>query len=66
MKAPKNFEAIFLAVAVMTTWAAYATAEVPVVAAPAKVQASTVANASMPVVVITAKRLTALEKAGQN
>lgn len=66
MKAPRNLEAIFLAVTVMTTWAAYATAEVPVAVAPAKVQASTVTDANMPVVVIKAKRLTALEKASLN
>jgi hypothetical protein len=65
MKVRKNIEGVFLAVAVMTTWAAYATAEVPVVQAPAKVQ-SVATDANMQVVVVKAKRLTALEKASQN
>ncbi len=50
----------------MTTWAAYATAEVPAAAAPAKVQASTIAEANMQVVVVKTKRLTALGKASQS
>ncbi|WP_426211309.1 hypothetical protein [Massilia sp. TWP1-3-3] len=66
MKVRKNIEGVFLAVAVMTTWAAYATAEVPAAAAPAKVQASTIAEANMQVVVVKTKRLTALEKASQS
>ena len=66
MKVRKNIEGVFLAVAVMTTWAAYATAEVPHVAPTAKVQASNVADANMQVVVVKAKRMTALEKASQN
>ncbi len=66
MNIRKNMEAIFLATAVMTTWAAYATAEVQVAAVPAKVQASAVADAKMPVVVVKAKRLTAEEKASLN
>ena len=66
MNIPKNMEAIFLATAVMTTWAAYATAEVPVAAAPAKVQVSTVADAHVQVVVVKAKRLTVQEKASLN
>ena len=66
MKVRKNIEGVFLAVAVMTTWAAYATAEVPAVAVPSKVQASVVADANMQVVVVKAKRLTALEKASLN
>ncbi len=65
MNIRKNMEAVFLAAAVMTTWAAYATAEVPLVHAPAKVQASTIPEGAMQVVVIKAKRLTAAEKAGQ-
>ncbi len=66
MKFRKNIDGIFLAVAVMTTWAAFATAEVPAVSAPALVQASTIADAKMQVVVIKAKRLTAQEKASLN
>jgi hypothetical protein len=65
MKIRKNIEGVFLAVAVMTTWAAYATAEVPAVQAPAT-QASAVADANMQVVVVKAKRMSALEKASQN
>ncbi len=65
MNIRKNMEAVFLAVAVMTTWAAYATAEVPVVHVPAKVQASSVGEGGMQVVVIKAKRMTAAEKASQ-
>jgi hypothetical protein len=65
MKVSKNMEGIFLAVAVMTTWAAYATAETPAVAAPAKVQ-SVANDATMQVVVVKAKRLTAAEKASQD
>ena len=65
MKIGKNIEGVFLAVAVMTTWAAYATAEVTAVAVPAKVQAGSVADANMQVVVVKAKRLTAQEKASQ-
>lgn len=66
MNVLKNFEAVFLAAAVMTTFAAYATAEVPAVHGPARVQAANVADANMQVVVVKAKRMTALEKAGQN
>lgn len=66
MKIRKNIEGVFLAVAVMTTWAAYATAETPVVHVPAKVQASAADQGQMQVVVIKAKRLTALEKAAQD
>ena len=68
MKAPKNFEGLFVVAALFSTIAAYATAEVPVVeiAAPAaySTAASTVASTrAVPVVQVTAKRLTAAEKA---
>lgn len=66
MNVLKNFEAVFLAATVMTTFAAYATAEVPAAHAPAKVQAFAAADAGMQVVVVKAKRMTALEKASQN
>ena len=66
MKAPKNFEAIFLAAAVFCTFTAYATAEVPVAASPAPTKASVVATTDAPVVVVKAKRLTPAEKAALN
>ena len=59
MKVRKNLEAVFLAAAFVTTFAAYATAQVQV-AAPA---VSAVADTKVAVVVIKAKRLTAAEKA---
>ena len=68
MKVPRNFEALFLASAVMATAAAYATADAPgarsaaALAASAAVQA-VVADSSVPVVVVKARRLTAEEKA---
>ena len=42
MKAPKNFEAVFLAAAVLCTFTAFATAEVPVarVAAPTAISST--------------------------
>jgi len=61
MKAPKNFEALFLAAALMATFASYATAEVAVPAAPAIVKAAPAPQ--MQVVVIKGQRLTAAEKA---
>lgn len=65
MKVRKNLEAVFLAASVMVTFAAYATADVPVPAssAPARVAATTDNN--MTIVVVSAKRLTAAEKAAQ-
>jgi hypothetical protein len=62
MKVRKNLEAVFLAAAVMTTFAAYATAEVPV----ARSTASASATGKVAVVVVKAKRLTAVEKAALN
>ena len=64
MKAPKNFEGIFVVAAFFSTIAAYATAEVPVVeiAAPAG-YVSLASKVAVPVVEVTAKRLTAAEKA---
>jgi len=58
MKVRKNLEAVFLAAAFVTTFAAYATAHVP--AAPV---VSAAADTKVAVVVIKAKRLTAAEKA---
>jgi hypothetical protein len=67
MKVRKNFEAVFLAASVMATFAAYATAEVPVahVAAPVAVAAvaAPAVDQNMTVVHMTHKRLTAAEKA---
>ncbi|MES2321965.1 MAG: hypothetical protein V4633_06870 [Pseudomonadota bacterium] len=59
MKVRKNLEAVFIAAAFVTTFAAYASAHVPVaqpvaVAAPADTKMA---------VVVKAKRLTAAEKA---
>ena len=66
MKVLKNFEAVFLGALVMTNVAAYATAEVPTVHVPAKVQAVAAPEAPMQVVVVKAKRMSVAEKAGQN
>lgn len=67
MKVRKNFEAVFLAAAVMSTFAAYATAEGQVMRAAKPAQASPiVADNDMHVVVVKAKRLTAAEKAVLN
>ncbi len=63
----KNFEAVSVAAAVLTTFAAFAIAEVPAVrhTAPAVATATAAAapTGTMQVVVIKAKRLTAAEKA---
>ena len=67
MKAPKNFEAIFLAAAVFCTFTAYATAEeTAVVAAAPAAKVTVVADNASHVVVVKAKRLTAAEKAALN
>jgi len=63
MKVRKNLEAVFLAAAFVTTFAAYATAQVPAARAAAPVVASVAADSKMQVVVIKAKRLSAAEKA---
>ena len=60
MKVRKNLEAVFIAAAFVTTFAAYATAQVPAVRAAAPAAA---ADTKMAVVVVKAKRLTAAEKA---
>ena len=67
MKIGKNFEAVFIAAAVVTTFAAYATADAPAArtASPVAAQAAASAN-QMQVVVIKAKRLSAAEKAALN
>ncbi|ATQ78063.1 hypothetical protein CR152_28815 [Massilia violaceinigra] len=65
MKVRKNLEAVFLAATVMVTFAAYATADVPVRASAAPARAAAVADSNVTVVVVSAKRLTAAEKAAQ-
>jgi hypothetical protein len=64
MKAPKNLEGIFVAAAFFSTFAAYATADVPVVevAAPSA-YVGVVQEAPVQTVEVKAKRLTAAEKA---
>lgn len=62
MKVRKNLEAVFLAAAVITTFAAYATAKVPVVHT-AQAPSAVVAEGKMSVVVVKAKRLTPAQKA---
>jgi len=66
MKVRKNLEAVFLAVAFVSTFAAYATAQVPTARASAPVAASAAADTKMQVVVVKAKRLTAAEKAAMS
>ncbi len=66
MKVRKNLEAVFLAAAFVTTFAAYATAQIPVTRASAPVAASAVDSSKMQVVVIKAKRLSAAENAAMS
>jgi hypothetical protein len=66
MKIRKNLEAVFLAASVLATFAAYATASVPALSAPKAVQVNTVSTQQMQVVTVTAKRLSAAEKAQLN
>ena len=66
MKAPKNFEAIFLAAAVFCTFTAYASAEAPVTTVAAPSKASVVVDANTQTVVVKAKRMTAAQKAAFN
>jgi hypothetical protein len=62
MNIAKNMESIFLSAVAVIALTGFATAGVPAKhAAPAAVVAK--AEATMPVVVVTAKRLTAAEKA---
>ena len=62
----KNFEAVCLAAIVMTTFAAVATAEEPVLPKGAPAISAQAETPAMQVVVIKAKRLTAAEKAALN
>ncbi|HET7222079.1 MAG TPA: hypothetical protein VFI81_02665 [Rhodanobacteraceae bacterium] len=66
MKAPKNFEAIFLAAAVLLNITAFATADETIVARPAATAQAFAAAGTTQVVIITAKRLSAAEKAALN
>lgn len=67
MNIRKNAEAVFLAAAVCATFTAYATAHVPSARAVKAVAASPLAaDSNMQVVVVTAKRMTAEEKAALN
>ena len=62
MKVRKNLEAVFLVAAIVTNFAAYATAQEPVrSSAPAATS-----DSKMQVVVVKAKRLTAAEKAAMS
>jgi hypothetical protein len=66
MKLRKNIEGVFIAAAVVATFASIATAQSPqvrVTEAPVIIAAN---DASIPTVVVTAKRLTAAEKAALN
>ncbi len=66
MKVRKNIEAVFLAAAVLATFATYASARVPAqtFAAPTVAKAVTV-QPGMQVVVIKGQRMSAAEKAKQ-
>ncbi|UUZ49529.1 hypothetical protein LP420_04365 [Massilia sp. B-10] len=62
----KNFEAVFIAATVVTTFAAYATAHVPEVRSAQASPAAVVADGKMSTVVVKAKRLTAAQKAAMS
>ncbi len=71
MKAPKNLEGIFVAVLAISSLAALATAQAPVMvgakpAVASVANANKVADANLAVVVVKAKRLTLAEKAALN
>lgn len=70
MKAPKNLEAVFVVASILSGFAVYATAEVPVTRLAPVAQVATAAapqvSADTNVVIIKAKRLTAAEKAALN
>jgi len=60
MNIVKNMEAVFVAAVALFAFAAFATADVAVVAKPT---AQAIANGKIATVVVTAKRLTPAEKA---
>jgi hypothetical protein len=66
MKLRKNLEAVFIVAAVVTNFASYALASAQAPQAVRAVQAATVVNQKMPVVVVKAHRLSAAEKAALN
>ncbi len=66
MKVRKNLEAVFLAAAVVCTFTAYATAQVPAQRASAPLASNVAGDIKMQVVVVKAKRLTAAEKAAMS
>jgi hypothetical protein len=63
MKIRKNLEAVFLAAAVLATFASYATAKERVYGAAPSAAVSAAADSKMQVVVIKGHRLSAAEKA---
>ena len=63
MNIAKNMEAIFVAAIVIASATTFATAAVPAHRATAPVAVAKADAAAMPVVTVTAKRLTAAEKA---
>jgi len=62
MKTLRNFEAAFVITAALATFASFATASAPVVHMAAESTVAVVAGKTMPVVTVSAKRLTAAEK----
>jgi hypothetical protein len=63
MKALKNFEAAFLIAAALATVTSFATAKAPVIKVAADPVAIVASDKTMPVVTVSAKRLSAAEKA---
>jgi hypothetical protein len=63
MRLPRNLEALFVAAAFVGTFAAYATAEVPVVRNALASASSVMNDGKVQTVVVKAKRMTAAEKA---
>lgn len=66
MKVRKNLEGVFIAAAVVATFASFATAQNPQVRVSEAPMIVAAADASIPTVVVTAKRLSAAEKAALN
>ena len=66
MKFRKNLEAVFVVAAVVTNFASYAVASAEAPAPVRSAHAVQAVNPKMPVVVVTAHRLSAAEKAALN
>ena len=66
MKLRKNLEAVFLVAAVVANFAGYAVASAQAPEPLKAVQAARTADQAIPVVVVTAHRLSAAEKAALN